>query len=122
VYVGVDMVTVAELTRLTERDWFNRHMFAETELTHAATLAPDRRAEFLAGRFAAKEAVLKLLGVGLFQGVRPCDIAVASGSSGAPQVALSGSAARTAERLNLTAVSVSITHKAGLAVAVALGS
>jgi holo-[acyl-carrier protein] synthase len=119
--VGVDLVTVAELTRLTERTWFNRYMFAEPELAYAATLAPVRRAEFLAGRFAAKEAVLKLLGVGLFQGVAPCDIALDRTPTGAPQVSLRGTAARAAQCAGVVRVTVSVTHKAGLVVAVAFG-
>jgi holo-[acyl-carrier protein] synthase len=75
-WVGVDLMSVSELDRLRGRRWFERYVYAQAELAAAAGMADRRRREFLVGRFAAKEAVLKALRVGLFQGVSPCDIVV----------------------------------------------
>jgi len=119
--LGIDLVTVGELDRLCRRDWFTRYAFAPAELAGAGGLGDARREEFLAGRFAAKEAVLKVLGVGLFEGVAPCDIAVVADSGGRPEVILCRSASRAAERAEITRVTVSITHKNGVVAAVAAG-
>jgi holo-[acyl-carrier protein] synthase len=70
----------------------------------------------LAGRFAAKEALSKALG-----GPRDVwwhDVEVRRGSLGAPGLELSGAARQHADRLGVTRTWLSITHDAGVAVAV----
>ncbi|HKN52898.1 MAG TPA: 4'-phosphopantetheinyl transferase superfamily protein [Amycolatopsis sp.] len=119
--LGIDLMAAGELDRLGERGWFRRYIFAESETAEAAAMAPSRRREFLAGRFAAKEAVLKVLGRGLFQGVRPADIRLAREPGGAPSVCLGATAAEAARAAGLTGVTVSLTHKADLVAAVAVG-
>jgi holo-[acyl-carrier protein] synthase len=117
--IGVDLLHLTELDRLTGRPWFERYIYASEELAEAAQLAPTRRREFLAGRFAAKEAVLKVLSTGLFQGVAPRDIVLRRAASGAPKVSLRDSAARAARAAGVAEVSISITHKHDLVIAVA---
>lgn len=117
VRVGVDVLDCSELRRLVERSWFLRFGFAPEELAHAETLGADRRLEFLAGRFAAKEAVVKALGIGFLQGVAPREICVEHTSHGAPVVHFRGRAAQ----LTPSSVSVSITHKQNVVAAVAIG-
>ena len=119
--VGVDLLMIDELDRLLGRRWFDRFCFAGAELAEAGGLTGDRRREYLAGRFAAKEAVLKVLGRGLFQGVRPADIRLAREPGGAPSVCLGATAAEAARAAGLTGVTVSLTHKADLVAAVAVG-
>jgi phosphopantetheine--protein transferase-like protein len=117
--VGIDLLHMTELDRLTGRPWFDRYIYASDELAEASGLAPGRRREFLAGRFAAKEAVLKVLQTGLFQGVAPRDIVVRRAIGGAPEVSLRDSAARAARRAGVGIVTVSIAHKYDLVIAVA---
>jgi holo-[acyl-carrier protein] synthase len=119
--IGVDLLRTDELDRLVTREWFMRYFFADVEHAQAETLARERRQEFLAGRFAAKEAVLKVLGVGVFQGVLPRDIAVGRLGCGAPDITLRASAARAARQTRIRHVTVSITHKDGMVAAVAAG-
>jgi len=119
--LGVDLLMTDELDRLLGRRWFDGYCFAVAELAEAEMLAGSRRREFLAGRFAAKEAVLKVLGLGLFQGVVPREIAVLRGLSGAPLVDLAGGAAAAADRAGLAGINVSITHKRDLICALAIG-
>ena len=119
--LGVDILMLDELDRLLGRRWFDGYVYAESELDTAGDLAPQRRREFLAGRFAAKEAVLKVLGLGLFQGVAPREIAVLRADTGAPGVALSGTARSAAVGAGLRGISVSITHKRNLVCAMAVG-
>ncbi|MFD3326422.1 holo-ACP synthase [Streptomyces sp. NPDC058701] len=120
--IGADLLRLHELDRLLGRPWFRRFAYTEAELAVAAGYGPDRAREFLAGRFAAKEAVLKAIGTGMTGGVRPCQVAVLKGDDGAPVVRLSGAAADRAAEAGLSAVGVSITHKGDLVLAVALAA
>ncbi|MEU7033767.1 4'-phosphopantetheinyl transferase superfamily protein [Streptomyces sp. NPDC046237] len=114
--IGVDVLDRSELRRLIERPWFLRFGFAPEELAHAETLGADRRLEFLAGRFAAKEALLKVLGRGFLRGVTPREICVEHTPHGAPVVHLRGRAAQG----DPPSVAVSITHKQNVIAAVAI--
>jgi len=71
----------------------------------------------LAGRFAAKEAVMKALGTG---GMAFRDIEIARLPSGKPDVRLFGRMLARSERRGVTAISVSISHSRENAVAVAI--
>lgn len=120
--IGIDLARVGELDRLLARPWFRDYFFAVDELRQADTLTGQRTREFLTGRFAAKEAVLKVLGRGLFDGVPPRQIALVRQSSGEPLVRLSGDATDAAERVGVAAVTVSIAHKGTDVIAVAIGA
>ena len=79
---------------------------------------PERR---FAGRFAAKEAVMKALGRGWFQGMPFKEIEVVRDESpegyGRPSIRLTGTTADLAERLGATSIHVSITHEHRAAIA-----
>src|SRR6185437_5974783 len=62
--LGVDVLRVGDLDRLLTRDWFRRYVYADAELAIASDFGAGRAREFLAGRFAAKEAIAKALGTG----------------------------------------------------------
>jgi len=119
--LGIDLLRIGELDRLSGRGWFLRFIFTDLELAYADSLGSGRRREFLAGRFAAKEAVLKVLGIGLFQGVPPRDIQLDRADGGEPVVVLGGAAIPAAAAKRISSVAVSITHKQDLVAAVAVG-
>jgi holo-[acyl-carrier protein] synthase len=73
----------------------------------------------LAARFAAKEAVLKVLGVGL-AAVPLTDVEVLGGGDGPPTLQLHGRAAERAEALGVQRWHLSLTHTDALAQATAL--
>ncbi|HOF18993.1 MAG TPA: holo-ACP synthase, partial [Phycisphaerae bacterium] len=77
--------------------------------------------EHLAGRFAAKEAVLKVLGTGWRNGINWTDIEIRNEPSGQPRVRLSGRCLEIADEMALTKVLVSISHISTHAVATAIG-
>ena len=114
--VGIDVVDVARLTRVLERTpSVATRVFADGERAQAGStsVAAMRR---LAARFAAKEAVSKALGLpGL---VRWRDIEVVSAASGAPSLLITGHTAELALRAGVTSWHISLTHDAGVAVAV----
>jgi holo-[acyl-carrier protein] synthase len=73
--------------------------------------------ERYAGRFAAKEAVMKALGTGWRRGVRWRDIEIIREASGKPTLALKGAAKRIADGLGVKSISITITHSGNLALA-----
>jgi holo-[acyl-carrier protein] synthase len=77
-------------------------------------------ARFLAGRFAAKEAILKALGTGWIRGLSWTDIDVGRLPSGKPIVLLSGGCGKLAETLGVVRLDVSISHTAEHAAATAI--
>lgn len=117
---GIDLVEIARIVRLLDEhpDRFPVRCFTPLELAHAGD--GRARAQHLAGRFAAKEAVLKALGTGLTQGIEWTDIEVAAANSGAPEVRLTNRAAEVAARLGVRSWSVSISHADTHAVASAI--
>jgi len=94
--------------------------FTARVLTPAETRYVRGRAETFAGRWAAKEAVSKVLGLGV-RGVGWRDIEIERLPTGQPAVRLHGRAARRADQLGLARVAVSITHEREYALAIAFG-
>ncbi len=107
---GVDMVDCRRLAAAIERhgERFLRRVFTEAELDYCR--GKKRRLEHLAGRFAAKEAVLKVLGTGWQGGINWTDIEVTNEPSGQPRVRLSGRCRDIARRKRLGEILVSISH------------
>ncbi|AYN40136.1 4'-phosphopantetheinyl transferase superfamily protein [Streptomyces dangxiongensis] len=120
-WIGVDVTHENELAALLARPWFRDYTYAPEELQTAASFGAERAHEFLTGRFAGKEAVLKVIGTGVGAGVTPRQVAILRAHGGAPQVRLSGAAARHARDRGIAGISVSVTHKKGVVVAVAIG-
>ncbi len=75
----------------------------------------------LAGRFAAKEAVMKVLGTGWRGGVEFADIETLADPAGRPLVSLHGVAAAVAQSLGIVQVLISISHSGEYAFASAIG-
>lgn len=119
---GVDMVDCSRLERAVARhgDKFLQRVFTPTELDYC--LGRKRCIEHLAGRFAAKEAVLKVLGTGWRFGISWKDIEVRNAPSGRPEVFLSGACSQIARDSGLEKILVSISHISTHAIASAVGS
>lgn len=121
---GIDLVEVAALRRWIEdpRDPLVPRCFTTDEIAEIGE-GPDR-IQRLAGRFAAKEAVLKALGTGFGDGVAFKDVVVCRKPGGPPEVVLSGGAALAAQGLGVTDWRLSISHAGSMAIAsaIALGN
>jgi holo-[acyl-carrier protein] synthase len=113
---GVDIVEIARIEAVLARHGqrFLSRIYSPLE----AAVSRGRAGE-LAARFAAKEAVSKALGVGIFGagGLSWRDVEVLPDRRGRPLVYLYGGAARRARTLGLTEVAVSLSHDGGLAIA-----
>jgi holo-[acyl-carrier protein] synthase len=117
---GIDLVAIAELRRWIDdsRDPLILRCFVQAELDEIGDVVD--RIERLAGRFAAKEAVLKALGTGFGAGVAFSDVVIHRVPGAAPEVWLAGGAAKAAAELGVTAWRLSISHAGGMAIASAL--
>ena len=115
--LGIDIIKVSRIRDSLAR--FGRR-FPRRVLTDAEDRYVRDRPETFAGRWAAKEAVSKVLGLGV-RGVGWREIEVLPDRAGKPHVYLHDRAALRAANLELTGIAVSITHERSMAAAVALG-
>lgn len=116
--IGVDIIEVRRVEQALARggDRFLRRVYTEAEIR-----AYRARVSSLASRFAAKEAIMKVLGTGA-RGVRWRDIEIMNDALGKPTVCLYGRAAERADELKLSSFCVSLSDSKDYAVATALGA
>ena len=115
--LGIDIIRVDRIRKTLER--FGAR-FSRRVLTPGEQRYVRDRPETLAGRWAAKEAVSKVLGLGV-RGIGWRDIEIERLPTGQPAVRLHGRAALRAQQLGMARVAVSISHEADYAVAIAFG-
>ena len=114
--LGIDSVDIGRFRSILQRrPSMAERLFAEVELAYTDTLADP--VPSLAGRFAAKEAVMKALGVGL-GAFGWHDVAVLRRTGGAPELVIEGRAAKLSAERGVAAWQVSITHTDHIASAV----
>ena len=115
--LGIDIIKVERIRAALDR--FGPR-FSNRVLTAAEQRYVRGRPETMAGRWAAKEAVSKVLGLGV-RGIGWRDIEVERLPTGQPAVRLHGRAAARAEQLGMERIALSITHESDYAVAIAFG-
>jgi holo-[acyl-carrier protein] synthase len=117
---GIDLVDFERIEQMLQRhgDRFLDRVFTARERADAE--AVKNRTEKLAGRFAAKEAVMKLVGTGWRDGVAWTDIETVNNALGQPIVSLSGKVKELAETMGIGPITLSITHTGNFAMASAV--
>ena len=113
--VGTDLVEIERMGRACEKDYFVMRTFTEMESRQAKGSSSK-----LAGSFAVKEAVAKVLGTG-FRSFMPIDIEVLRDELGKPYVCLYGGALARFREMGLARIEVSITNTSEWAMAFAVG-
>lgn len=115
---GVDLVELSEIERHFDSAGWLRRCFSDEEVSNF----PDgpNRAAHIAGRFAAKEAVLKALGTGYGGEIAFTDITISRKSGSPPEVTLSEGSLDMARTLGITRWLISISHSDHFAVASAI--
>lgn len=121
VSVGVDIIEIERIARTLARfgERFLRRVYTEAEIAYCRG-KPSR----LAARFAAKEAVAKALGVGIFwrEGVYWRDVEVIRDHRGKPGICLHGSALERAQQEMLSSWALSLSHSREYAVAMVVAT
>ena len=117
---GIDLVDFPRIEQMVDQHdkRFLDRVFTSAEQVYAE--ANKNRIQTLAGRFAAKEAVLKLIGTGWRGKIAWTDIEVVNNHAGQPQVTVSGQVEKIADELGIKQISLSITHTANFAIASAI--
>jgi len=115
--LGIDIIKVERIRAALERfgPRFSRRVLTDAEQRYVRD-----RPETMAGRWAAKEAVSKVLGLGV-RGIGWRDIEIERLPTGQPSVRLHGRAEQRAAQLRMDRIAVSISHESDYAVAIAYG-
>jgi holo-[acyl-carrier protein] synthase len=119
---GIDLVDCDRLAASVERlgEKFLDRVFTPTEQAYCMTRRKGR-IQSLAGRFAVKEAVLKVLGTGWAKGIAWTDIEVQNESTGQPLLSLTGRCKEIADEMGIVEIHISISHIQTHAIGSAIG-
>ena len=119
--IGTDIVECLRIAHMIERhgEMFLGRVFTQQEIEYCS--ARKQATQHYAGRWAAKEAVLKALGTGWRGGIEFTDIEVLPDGYGKPVATLHGRTRELAASLGIRQMLVSISHGGEYAVATAIG-
>ena len=116
--VGVDIIEISRIKDAAEKNTsFIEKIYTENEIEYLKSR--NFRPEYLAGRFAAKEAISKALGTGIFQ-FSMREIEIDRNANGKPVVILRGKAKQIAQKFGEYKIHISISHSRENAVAYAV--
>jgi holo-[acyl-carrier protein] synthase len=118
--IGTDIIECLRIAQMIDRhgELFINRVYTPLEIKYCQSR--KQATQHYAGRWAAKEAVLKALGTGWRRGISWRDIEVGNESGGRPVVRLSGGARDAADELGADQMLVSISHCRSHATAYAL--
>ena len=108
--IGTDIVECVRIKRMIEQygELFLKRVYTAKEMRYCQ--ARRQATEHFAGRWAAKEAVLKALGTGWRRGISWRDIEIRNDPAGQPRVAVRGEAKAIAKKLELEDVLITVSH------------
>lgn len=108
--IGTDIVEVLRIAHMIERhgELFLNRVFTPREIEYCS--ARKAANQHYAGRWAAKEAILKAFGTGWARGIQWRDMEIRNDAAGKPRVALAGGAREMCEQLAIVDVMISISH------------
>ena len=117
--IGTDIVECLRIAQMIDRhgELFLGRVYTSDEIGYCSSRKAST--QHYAGRWAAKEAVLKALGTGWSRGINWRDIEVRNDEGGRPSIRLDGGALEACEQLGITEVLISISHCRSHAVAFA---
>ena len=115
--VGTDLTQISRFSRFVEQEKTSLldRLFTATEQAYA--MSKRNPAPHLAARFAAKEAFLKALGLGLREGISWQDMNIVRDDLGKPSMELSGRALEIFEQRSLLSIHLSYSHDGDYAMA-----
>lgn len=118
--IGTDIVECLRIGRLIEQhgELFLTRVYTEREILYCQ--ARKRATEHFAGRWAAKEAILKCLGSGWRRGLCWTEMEIRNDPTGKPQVLMCGATKDLAQSLRIAEILISISHCRAYATAYAI--
>lgn len=118
---GIDLIECERIARIMQDhpDRFLARILTPAEQAYCMRM--KHAVPRIAGRFAAKEAILKVLGTGWRGPISWTDIEIVNDEAGQPHVTLSGPTAEIARQRGISSVLLSITHTEHYAAASAMG-
>lgn len=122
--LGTDIIEISRIGQMIERhgDTFLNRVFTELENDYCSS--KKNKEQHYAGRWAAKEAVMKTLGTGFIKGIGWKDIEIVNLQSGKPTIVISGGVKLRASDMGINEILITISHSRefATATAIALGS
>ncbi len=108
--IGTDIVECPRIGKMIEQygELFLRRVYTEREVRYCQSR--KHAIEHFAGRWAAKQAILKAMGVGWNRGIPWTDIEVRPGENGQPQVMVCGVAKEVAREREIADILITLSH------------
>lgn len=117
--VGIDLLDVVRMEKLVQNEHFLDKYFTEYEINYVQKT--NRQTQSLAGIFAAKEAFLKALGIGIGGGIDLNDIEVTHDSNGKPHLdVVSKKSKIMLKTMSVEEIAISISHANEVATAICI--
>ena len=116
--IGVDIIENKRFAKALLRKGFIKKVFSSAEIKYCES--KPNKVEHYAGRFAAKEAILKALGTGLANGITWHDIEIKKNAKGNIATFLHKKAKKSAQQKRIKQFFISITHTKNYAAAFAI--
>jgi holo-[acyl-carrier protein] synthase len=118
--IGTDIIECPRIGKMIEQhgELFLRRVYTDREIRYCQ--ARKHAIEHFAGRWAAKEAILKAIGTGWMRGIAWTDLEVRNSFTGEPKVHVCGAAKEAALRRGIGDILISISHCRTYATAYAL--
>ena len=117
---GVDLIEIDRIRNSLDKylEKFEERVFTKAEIDYCRSKADPPK--HFAGRFAAKEAILKSIGTGMADGIAWKDLEIVTRDSGQPELKVSGKAKALCDSKKIKTIHVSISHEKGYAIAQAI--
>ena len=116
--VGIDLCSISRIEKaLQTNEGFLKRYYTEEERAYIEQKG-KMGAHSAAAMYAAKEAFLKAVGLGIGRGIRLDEIGIMHDEMGAPQYVLSGAAAEQMQKMRAAQAFLSLSHEADMAAAV----
>lgn len=117
--IGTDIIECVRIAQMIEKhgEVFLTRVYTSDEIAYCSVRKAAN--QHYAGRWAAKEAVLKAIGTGWSRGIQWTDVEVVNAVGGKPRIVLAGKALEICRQRSIAEVMISISHCRNYAIAYA---